>query len=162
MTEPTFKKPNTQPSTPSAGLDAIMQGRRNRRSKRRPPPKVPGAKIYVEIAKSLSKVERNVLSGRFDGRPDLVLEAFMNLNDLNCVANETFFELHRETCEEVWGVDAHVHVFLDKLWKRDAKKITESTKQTAEITTHPSTPSTGLDAIMQRRRNRRSKRRSQS
>jgi hypothetical protein len=65
MTKTISKKPNTQASTPSA----IMQGRHNRRSKRRSPPKVPGAEIYVKIAKSLNTVEKNLLSGRFYRRP---------------------------------------------------------------------------------------------
>lgn len=97
-----------------------MPGRR--KSKRRSPSKVPGAEIYVEIAKSLSKVEQNVRSGRFDGRPDLVMEAFRNLNDLNFFAYETFFELHRESCEEVWTLYTRVQAFWDELWKHDAKK----------------------------------------
>ena len=122
MTNIIFKKPDTQPSTRFAGLEASMRGRRNRRSKRRPPSKVPGAEIYAEIAKSLSKVEQNVRSGRFDGRPDLVTEAFMNLNDLNFFAYETFVELHRESCEEVWTLYTYVQAFWDELWKRDAKK----------------------------------------
>jgi len=160
MTKIISKKPDTQPSTPFAGLEASMRGRRNRRSQRRSPSKVPGAEIYAEITKSLRKVEQNIHSARFDGRPDLVIETFINLDHLNFVAHETFFELHRETCEEVWTLFVKVRAFSDKLWKRDAKKIIEFTKQTAEITTHSSRHSADPDATRrQRYRNRLSKRR---
>jgi len=98
MTKKISKKPDTQPSTPFAGLDAFMPGRRNRRSQRRSLSKVPGVEIYAAITASLSKVEKYTRSGEFDGRPDLVMEEFTNLNDFNFVAHETFLELHHETC----------------------------------------------------------------
>ena len=126
MTKTISKKPDTQPpSTAFAGLDAFMPGRRNRRS-RWSPSKVPGAEIYAEIAKSLRKVEQNICSGRFDGHFDPAWEAFRNLEELNCMAQETFFELHRETCEDVWTLFVNVLAFSDKLWKRDAKKTLKS------------------------------------
>jgi hypothetical protein len=101
MTKTISKKPNTQASMPSARLNGIMQGRHNRRSKRRPPPKVPGAEIYVKIAKSLNTVEKNLLSGRFYRRYDLFIEAMTDLQKLNRAASDTFCELHRKTCEEI-------------------------------------------------------------
>ena len=159
MTKIISKKPDTQPSTPVAGLNTFMPERRNRRSKRRSPSKVPGAEIYAEIAKSLRKVEQNLHSGRFDGRPDLAMEAFGNLVELNRAAHEIFFKLHRET-REVWTLFVYLRAFWGELWKRDAKKITEFTKQTAEITTHSSRHSADPDATRrQRYRNRLSKRR---
>jgi hypothetical protein len=92
-----------------------MRGRRNRRYRRGPPPNVPGAELYVEIAKALSNVERNVRSGGFNGRPDLVDKAFKELDELNCAAYGTF-------CELQWALHTHVQAVWGKLWKRDAKK----------------------------------------
>jgi hypothetical protein len=109
MTKTISEKPNTQASTPSAKLDPIMQGRRNRRSKRQPQ-EVPGPEIYVEIGKSLDKFHMDVLFGTLDGRPDRVVAAFRQLNDLNSQAFDTFLELHREMrhlqarCDELWEV----------------------------------------------------------
>ena len=111
----------THSSKQSAGLDASMARYRNRCSKRRSPPKVPDEEIYVEIAKSLSKVEQNLFFGGFDGRPDLVMEAFKELNELNRTACDTFMELHRRVCDEVSCLDTRVQAFWDKLGKRNPK-----------------------------------------
>jgi len=110
----------THTSRHSAGPDAT-QRYRNRRSKRRSPPKVL-AEIYVEIAKSLSNVKQNLLFGGFDGRPDLVTEAFKELNELNRAACDAFLEFHRKACDEVSALDTRVQAIWDKLWKRDPKK----------------------------------------
>lgn len=112
----------THPSKQSAGLDTSMARYRNRRSKRRFPPKVPDEEIYVEIAKSLSKVEQNLFFGGFDGRPDLIMEAFKELSELNRTACDTFMELHRRACDELSSLDTCVQAFSDRLWKRDPKK----------------------------------------
>ena len=101
----------THPSRRSARVDATM---------RRLPPKLDGAEIYGEIAKSLSKVEQNLHLGGFDGRPDLVMEAFKELNELNRAACDTFMELHRQVLGR--ALDTRVQAFWDELWKRDAKK----------------------------------------
>ena len=94
---------------------------RKRRSKRRGPPKVPDEEIYVEIAILLNKTQQNLFFGGFDGRPDLVTEAFKELNDLNRAACDAFMELHRKACDEVSALDTRVQAFRDKLWKRDPK-----------------------------------------
>ena len=54
MTKKISKQPNTQPSTLSARLDPIMQGRRNR--SKRQPQEVPGPEIYVKIEKITGQV----------------------------------------------------------------------------------------------------------
>jgi hypothetical protein len=100
MTKTISKKPNTQPSTPSAGRDAIMRGYRKGRRRL---PKVLDAEIYFYIEKSLRNVELDVRFGRFDGRPDLVKEAFMELEDLNHRAYDAFIELQRDTREGAWN-----------------------------------------------------------
>jgi hypothetical protein len=116
--------PNSQRSTRVTGREDIMRRRRNRRVKPRPPPKVPGAEIFSALQKSLSEFEQNAIRGRFDGRPDLVMEAFMDINDLRRQAYEVHFELHRETCENVHYLHVRVHAFWDDLWKHNRKKVT--------------------------------------
>ena len=114
--------PNPQRSTRFTGREAILRRRRNRRVNPRPPAKVPGAEIFTALEKSLSEVQQNFLRGRFNGRPDLVMEAFMDINDLRRQAYEAHFELHRETCESVYYLGEQVHAFWDELWKHIEKK----------------------------------------
>jgi hypothetical protein len=102
MTKTISKKPNTQASTPSA----IMQGRHNRRSNRRP----------EEIGKSLGKFQMHVLAGRWDGRGDGVMEASKQLEDLNSKAYDTFLELNREI--------RHLQARWEDLW--ELKKSTRA------------------------------------
>jgi hypothetical protein len=102
---------NTHASTQSAGQDAFMRGRRNRRLRRQQG--VRDAEIYVDIGKSLGKFQMDVLSGRWDGYSDRVLEAFDQLRDLNTLAYYAFLALNRKM-----RLQAH----RDELWNRDAKK----------------------------------------
>jgi hypothetical protein len=112
--------PNPQRSTRLTGREAIMRRRRYRRIKPRPPAKVPGAEIFTALEKSLSEVQQNFLRGWFNGRPDRVMEAFMDINDLRRQA----YEAHRETCETVYYLTEQLHVFWDDLRKRFEKRVT--------------------------------------
>ena len=81
MTKPISKKPHTHASTPSTEPDTRQ---------------TPGPEIYIEMGKSLRKFQKDVLSGRWDGRPDRAMEAFRQLKDLNRQAFYTFLGLNRE------------------------------------------------------------------
>jgi hypothetical protein len=107
MTKPISKKLHTQPST------------WRYRERRRRLPKVLDAEIYFYMEKSLRTVEADVRRGTFDGRPDLVKEAFMELEDLNHKAYDAFVELQRDTHEGTWNYVQHLWA---KLWKHHAKK----------------------------------------
>lgn len=132
---PTPNTPNPEPRaraekkrrTPSAHARRPKLSQKQLR--RRGPPKIPGAEVFNELRLELSKVEQRAISGEFDGRPDLVIEAFIHLNDLSRIAYETFFELHRETCESVWTLNQHalsldeiVKAFWSELWKKESQK----------------------------------------
>jgi hypothetical protein len=93
MTKPISKKPHTHPSTPSTEPDTRQ---------------TPGTEIYREMRKSLVKFNMDVLFGTLNGRPDRVMEAFRQLNDLNSQAFDAFLALNTEVrrlqarCDELW------------------------------------------------------------
>jgi hypothetical protein len=79
---------------PSRELQEIFRMRRYRRTRRAR--KLPGSEIYGDLLKSLHEVKDKLLSGKFDGHPDRVDEAFMNLSKLVLDAYENLRELHRK------------------------------------------------------------------
>jgi hypothetical protein len=91
--------------------------------RRRGPPKIPGAEVFSNLRIALSNVQQRAISGEFDGRPDLVMEAFMNLDDLSCQAYETYFEFHRETNEYALMRHHRVKCLWSHVWKKDLETI---------------------------------------